>query len=157
MLADRESSPYKAKTLKTLIVENCDFMDVGVVNCRFSIHPPSSRDSARIALSLEPGEVSYFWKKTKTPGSNTLPKEFCLENKSIRSASKQGFSSKCRRCKKLSKSGSPQSGARAVQLSKGAIKSLPRAVAPSENAEPPLVVSQCILGNKFLNPAPGKQ
>lgn len=174
MLADRESSPYNSKRrnsertgtrtseLSAEAFENSesmDFMNSRVVSCRFNIHPPSSRESARIALSLEPGEVSYFWTK-KAPGS-VLPKEFCFDKSSVavRLPSKHGFS-KFRRSKKFFKTGSPQSGGdaaaiRSVNSIKGAIKSLPRAAAHSQSAEQPLVVSQCILGTKYLNAAPG--
>jgi len=172
MLVDLESPPYKAKRLyserSTTVqarssgltpeafdnLQSMDFMDTKIVKCRFDIHPPSSRESPRIALNLEPGEVSYFWRKAREP----VLSELCFDksNVAVRLPSKHGFT-KFRQSKKLFKSGPPQSGDAAIQpvkSTKGAIRSRPRA-ARSQSTEPPLVVSQCILGTNYLNATPG--
>ncbi|KAG0621793.1 hypothetical protein M758_3G048800 [Ceratodon purpureus] len=182
LLAGRKPSPLKAKRLNSGRsssaqarssdptaedfensghLESLEFEDSRNVNCRFNIQPPSSRESARITLSLEPGEVLHPPKLTKDVKRATgavLQKEFRFNTSSAsaRSQSSLGFS-KFRRSKKLYKGGSAQSEdavIRSVKSIKGAIRSLPRG-AQNPSVEQPLVVSQCLLGTKYLDGTPG--
>jgi hypothetical protein len=164
LLADRKPSPLKAKRLNSgrssdLTAETfensghfepLEFQDSRNVNCRFNIQPPSSRESARITLSLEPGEVPYPPKPTKDAKKATRQKEYRFNKTS--SQSSHGFS-KCRRSKKFFKVGSAQSEDTIIR----SVKSIKGGATRSQNHSvlQPLVESRCLLGTQSLDGTPG--